>query len=210
MKPRLWAAVLIFLSGYSPLLIILCFRDFDFSTYKFGHPVAVIALTVTAAISIVLVFVALRSIHSNMRIRIVRLQSRATDLVNYSLPYIVSFFGLKLSDPHDMGSLAILMSLLFVLAFRTRALFINPILACAGYHLYQADYEENGHLKSRDILVKGEPNVGDVYRAELLSTNLLLITSHRRDGQEIATADRAQQAEEATTPRGVRELMASP
>jgi len=210
MKPRIWAAALIFLSGYSPLLLIMCFRDFNFQQGSFEHPRTVVALMAIAIASVFLVFVALRSIHSGLPIRIISLRSRATDLVNYSLPYIVSFFGLKLNDPHDMGSLAVLMLLLFILAFRTNSLFINPILACGGYQLFEAECEENGYKKTRDVLVKGEILPGDLCRAELLSTSLLLITtSSSSEHHEYPTVAGAIESEEAKTSDRPCDLMAS-
>jgi hypothetical protein len=210
MRPRAWAAVLIFLSGYSPLLVILCVRDFDFQLVTFKHPRTVIALLAVAALSVILVFRALRSIQSGMPIRILSARSRATDLVNYSLPYIVSFFGLKLDDPHDMISLVILMALLFVLAFRTKALFINPILACAGYQLLEAEYEENGHPKLKDLLIKGELKMGESYNAELLSTNLLLITSTSNGEKSSRTISGAEATQENQPPPDACNLVVSP
>ena len=210
MRPRLWAAVLIFFSGYSPLLLILSLRDFDFKTAAFAHPRTAASLIAIAATSVLLIFVALRLIRGGVPIRVLSTRSRATDLVNYSLPYIVSFFGLKLDDPHDMISLAVLMLLLFILAFRTKALFINPILACAGYQLLEAEYEDSGQRKSKDLLVKGEITPGDVCRAEVLSTSLLLITSNESNNETFRTIASATEVEEDQSSPSTCDLVASP
>ena len=57
MKPKLFTAILLFISAYSPLFIILAVKDFDFSsTHAFNHPITVAIMLLLTLASITLLF----------------------------------------------------------------------------------------------------------------------------------------------------------
>jgi len=54
MKPKLFTAILLFISAYSPLLLILAVKDFDFeTTHRFHHQIPIYILLSVTALSII-------------------------------------------------------------------------------------------------------------------------------------------------------------
>ncbi len=177
MKARLWASLLIFISAYSPLLVILCIRDLDFTGWHLAHPKTVYWLFGIAVFSVILTWIVLRSLKGGTPIRVKSATSRATDLMSYALPYIASFVAFDLGSGKDMASLGFFLSIMFILAVRTNCIFINPVMACFGYLLFDVEYDDHGVTKTSDMLIKGYPKKDENFQVERLATNLLLVTS---------------------------------
>ena len=105
MKPRSWAGVLVFVSSYVPLAIILAILDFNISQRTYGHPVCVLAVLALAALATPTVFFVVEHIDGAFEVEITQLQDRSNELVNYTLPYIVSFIGIELGKPQSLVAL---------------------------------------------------------------------------------------------------------
>jgi len=73
-------------------------------------------------------------------ITVTRVSNQSGELVNYTIPYMISFFGFKLNDYQALSCFFIFMILMCVLTIRTQNIFINPILALAGYGLYDVEF----------------------------------------------------------------------
>ena len=99
MKPRIFTAILLFISAYAPLFVILAIKDFDFDCKKtFHHATPICILLGLTILSIVLLFYSVKSIQrGNMPVKVKGIKSRSVDLINYTIPYIFSFFGFDLS-----------------------------------------------------------------------------------------------------------------
>lgn len=177
MKPKIWTSILLFISAYSPLFLILAVKDFDFeNTYRLQHPLAVYILLGLSVLCVIILFLILKSIkRGNMPVKIRSVRNRSVDLINYTIPYILSFFGFDLSKWEDVISLAIFMTIMLVLTITSRSLFLNPILAFAGYGLYDIDYEFNGETKTISVLSKIELKVGEQVYIKSLTRFLYLI-----------------------------------
>ena len=177
MKPRILTAILLFISAYSPLILILAVKDFDFDCcYNFHHPFTIWTLLFVSAISIFLLFYSIGSIKKgNMPVKIVEVQNRSVDLINYTIPYIVSFFGFDLAKTDDVVSLSIFMLLMLILTIKSKSVFLNPILLIAGYNLYDLKYEFNQKTESRIVLSKYETKRGEQYYIRSLTRFLYLI-----------------------------------
>ena len=177
MKPRIWTSILLFISAYSPLFLILAVKDFDFDeTYRLQHPLAVYIMLGLSTLSVIILFLILKLIkQGNMPVKIKSVRNRSVDLINYTIPYILSFFGFDLSKWEDVISLAIFMTIMLVLTITSRSLFLNPILAFAGYGLYDIDYEFNGETQTILVLSKIELRVGEQVYIKSLTRFLYLI-----------------------------------
>jgi hypothetical protein len=157
--------------------LILAVKDFDFEkTYRLQHPIAIYILLGLSVLSIIILFATLRLIkRGNMPVVIKSVSNRSVDLINYTIPYILSFFGFDLSKWEDVISLVIFMTIMLVLTITSRSLFLNPILAFAGYGLFDIEYEFNGQLKTISVLSKIEPKVGQQVYLKSLTRFLYLI-----------------------------------
>lgn len=178
MKPKVLTAVLLFISAYAPLFIILAVKDFDFSfTYRFKHPVPIYILLGLTAISVGLLFFAVNSIkRGNMPVAIKSVKSRSVDLINYTIPYIVSFFGFDLSKTEDVVSLTIFLLLMLLMTIKSKSIFMNPILLLAGYNLYDIEYEFDGKTNTTIVISKFDMRNGDFYYIRSLTRFLYFVT----------------------------------
>ena len=104
MKPRILTAILLFISAYSPLFLILVIRDFDFDcTYQFKHPLVIYFILGISILSVILLFTTIKLMkRGNMLVKVAGVKNRSVDLINYSIPYIVSFLGFDLSKMEDI------------------------------------------------------------------------------------------------------------
>jgi hypothetical protein len=179
MKPRIYTAILLFISAYSPLFLILSVKDFDFEcTYNFKHPVAIHIMLGIAILSVILLFATICSIKKgNMPVTIKSVKNRSVDLINYTIPYIVSFFGFDLSKTEDTISLTIFLMLMLLLTIKSKSVFMNPILLLAGYNLYDMDYEFDGKPYSTIVISKYDMRSGEIYYIRSLTRFLYFVTT---------------------------------
>jgi hypothetical protein len=177
-RPKFFTAVLLFISAYAPLFLILAVQDFDFEeTNSFGHPIAVYIMLLLAVISVFLLLTIFGKISKGtMVVEVLGVQNRSSDLINYTIPYIVSFFGFSLSAPGDVISLLIFLCIMFLLTVRSKAVFLNPVLSLAGYALYDLEYKFDGRTERTIILSKKEVRRGEKYHIRMLTRFLYLIT----------------------------------
>lgn len=182
MKPRLITSILLFISAYSPLFLILAVKDFDFGcTKNFKHPIGIWIMLGITVLSVVLLFAIFKKFkRGNMVVRITEVKDRSVDLINYTIPYILSFFGFDLSKPEDVISLTIFLLIMLLLTIRSKAVFLNPILALVGYSLYDIEYEFDGKKKDSIVLSKHEPKGGEVFYVKAL-TRFLYLTMKRKN-----------------------------
>lgn len=178
MKPKILTAILLFISAYAPLFIILAVKDFDFScTLRFKHSLPIYILLTLTISSIVLLFFAVRSIKKgNMPVIVKSVKSRSVDLINYTIPYIVSFFGFDLSKTEDVISLVIFLLLMLLMTIKSKSVFMNPILLLAGYNLYDLEYEFDSKTNSTIVISKYDMRNGDIYYIRSLTRFLYFVT----------------------------------
>tara|TARA_B100000678_G_scaffold281847_1_gene280129 strand:+ start:119 stop:718 length:600 start_codon:yes stop_codon:yes gene_type:complete len=178
MKPKLLTAILLFISAYSPLFLILAVKDFDFyKYYDFSHPIGISILLGLSILSVILLFTTINSIRrGNMPVTVQAVKNRSIDLINYTIPYIVSFFGFDLSKVEDIISLAIFLLLLLLLTIKSKSVFMNPILLLAGYNLYDLEYEFDGKSYSTIVISKYEMKSGERFYIRSLTRFLYFVT----------------------------------
>ncbi|PRQ81642.1 hypothetical protein CMT60_00710 [Elizabethkingia anophelis] len=177
MKPKLVTAILLFISAYSPLFLILAVKDFDFNkTHYFKHPIVIYTMLGIALLSVILLFVTVAYMdRGNMPVMIKSVKNRSVDLINYTIPYIVSFFSFDLSKTEDMISLSIFLLLMLLLTIKSKSVFMNPILLLAGYNLYDLEYEFDGKTCSTIVISKEEMYTGERFYIKSLTRFLYIV-----------------------------------
>lgn len=175
-------SIAIFISGYTPLFLIMAIKDIKgFLWYcraldnpimgvgklkipyfvEFSNPGTVVSLVVVSVLSILMLNYVLKNISRNpFEIKITKAKSRSSEVVNYTIPYMISFVAFDLSKWQDLVSLIIFLSILCLLSIRSQSIFINPILAALGYGLYDCKYSENGNAKECVMLSKSDLAAG--------------------------------------------------
>lgn len=183
MIPRPLTAILLFISGYSPLFFILAVRDFDFELcYCFRHTHTAVALLVISGLSIFLLYLTVHlADKGNTAVKVISINDRSPEFVSYTIPYIISFLHFDLAKWGDVISLGIFLSIMLVLTIKTRSFFINPILALWGYGLYDLEYSLNQRIKKTTVISRLEIIPNQTCNLRGLSRSMYLVT-HTKEG----------------------------
>jgi hypothetical protein len=174
MKPRLAISFIIFLSAYAPLSLLFAVRDFDSAARWFHHPRFVFGVLGVAGVSLVFLLFAMSRLKGQFSIRVNRVALRSNDLIDYTIPYLISFFGVDFGKWQDITALGMFLLLLFALSYKTQSIFINPALALFGYGLYEVDFTEGTKQKHGVFLAKGDLIPNSDYKMERISRFLYI------------------------------------
>jgi hypothetical protein len=91
MKTRLFTSITIFVSSYSPLAVILLIKDFNLAKRWFDHPRTCLIVVIVAISSLILLLVVLKLImDGGFSVSVKKLSNRSNELVNYTIPYMIS------------------------------------------------------------------------------------------------------------------------
>ncbi|HYG14385.1 MAG TPA: hypothetical protein VEC12_01445 [Bacteroidia bacterium] len=182
MKPKVFTAILLFVSAYSPLFLILVVKDFDFNNYCLKHPVPDAVLLSITVLSIVLLFVTVAKINrGNMVVTVKAVQNRSLDIINYTIPYLFTAFDIDLSKPEDIITISLFLSILLVLTVSSQSIFINPLLALRGYAFYDLEYEFEKKMRSVIVISKDDLQVNHRYYVRSLTRFLYFVTAEKKE-----------------------------
>ncbi|GHT67762.1 hypothetical protein FACS1894110_13850 [Spirochaetia bacterium] len=126
--------------------------------------------------SIIMLFIIIGAYKKGDVITIKKVENRSTDIINYTIPYLLSFISMDLSSPADLISIGIFLTILMALTITSKSTFINPILAIVGYGLYDVSYSYGDNIYSKIVLSKKELNLGKKYHYNRLNQFMGLIT----------------------------------
>jgi len=183
MTPKLFTAVLLFISAYSPFFLILAVKDFDYtlkSKYLFNNPIPIWILLGITLISVFILFAVIHYMKSSTyNGEIISVKNRSVDLIGYTIPYMVSFFGMDLNESSDVISMCIFMLILLVLTLSSKSIFMNPMLALIGYGLYDIEYKFDKKIYSTVVLSKLELDAGKKYYMRSITRFLYLVIEEK-------------------------------
>jgi hypothetical protein len=176
MQPRAPVAALIFLASYLPLAMILALQDLDLTILRqpicpdwghfskgcavpLKHPGMAMAPLAVCLICLLVTLFALAKVQPRTPIVIKSAKHVPADLMNYTLPYIVTLMSLDYSDLAKLAGFATFLAWIFVITLRSGQLLMNPVLAVFGWQLYEVRFTyAGGSATEREsvALVKGE------------------------------------------------------
>jgi len=174
MRPRILISFILFLSAYAPLSLLFAVRDFDSAAKWFHHPRFVVGVLTLALVSLLFLLFAMSRLKGQFPITVNRVALRSNDLLNYAIPYLISFFSVDFGKWQDVAALGMFILLLFVLSYKTQSIFINPALALFGYGLYEIDFTEGTKRKTGVFLAKGDLIPNTDYKMERISRFLYI------------------------------------
>lgn len=179
MKLRFISSIFIFLSAYSPLSVIFLIQDFDFTQNNLKHPIFVFLLLGISIISCLVVYLAVTKLKvSSPPVEVTSVSNRSGELINYSIPYMISFFAMDLGNKNLLFSFGFFMIIMYWVTLKTHNIFVNPILACIGYNLYDVKYIKDDKELEDFFLMKGERlQKSDLCQIVEISEQLYLITA---------------------------------
>ncbi|MBI3343865.1 MAG: hypothetical protein HY028_03200 [Gammaproteobacteria bacterium] len=176
-----WASLLLFLSAYSPLLLILVIKDYDSQQLHWlpQHPLFSAALLLIAIGSCIGILHAVRDVQSGLSVEVTKASNKSGEMFGYTIPYMVSFLRIDLGDWQTLLSLFIFLAMLFVVAYRTQTVFVNPVLALAGYMLIDCTFKRGATETQALVITKAPLKIGESYVIERMS-HYLYIVAHPR------------------------------
>ena len=177
MKLRFLSSLLMFISSYFPLALIFIIKDLEDTTFLPKHPTTAAIVAAVALLACVVVLVAANKIESGVPVKVTKVANKSGDMFTYTIPYMISFYNFNLGDWKTLLSLFVFMSLMFALAYRTQNVFINPILALAGYGLYDCQFKDGDREVQGLLISKHEFQLGDTCIVERLSGFLYFVSN---------------------------------
>jgi hypothetical protein len=186
LRLRFWASLLIFVSGYAPLLVILAVKDLQIVNRipTPQHPWMFSVLIAVAALSSLMVLGAIRSIRSGLSVEVTKAANKSGEMFGYTIPYVLSFVRIDLGEWQTLVSLAIFLGMMFAVAYRTQTVFVNPILAVAGYMLIDCTFKRAGTETQAMIITRVPLKIGASYTIERLSHYLYAAAELQEDRRE--------------------------
>lgn len=153
---------------YSTLLLML-----NKFLCVFKNPVIGLVIVGTSLVSLLFLRCIMNSLSGGELITVKQSVRNPSDLMNYTVPYMVAFIGVDLSDGPKVAGFIVFMLFMFMLTYKTRQLFMNPILAVLGYNLYDIEYDINKSIRTGRILSKFDIEPDKQYQMETVSSLLI-------------------------------------
>jgi len=189
---RLAFAGAIFLGSYLPLSIILLAQNLDYA--RFGQPVCLEVwtaacevplknpwLSITALaiciLGLIATLVSMNVVHPKQKIEIVSSKYVAADLMNYVLPYVVSFMGLTYDEPDKMFGFIVFLAWIFLITYKSGQIIMNPVLSVFGWRLYELEFRYvGGQTKVHTGLCLSQvpPEAGETHRHTAIQDVLII------------------------------------
>lgn len=177
MQFRFLIAVSVFLGSYLPLSLILLVQNFDFNAlgrpfcnYSVDlnceipllNPVLSLAAIFICTMCFLVTVFALHAVRPSHDIIVTESEYVPTELVNYTLPYVVSFMSIDYQDVGKFVGMAVFLAWMFWITFKSGQLILNPLLIVLGWRLYDVKYRDAGDEKilASRALVKGDLELG--------------------------------------------------
>ena len=155
MQFRIFSALIIFIGSYLPLSIILLAQNFDFSAFHralcwssgsircaipLQNPEMAVGFFVFTLVCFGVTLYVLRSIDPQQDISITEADYVPTDLMNYTLPYVVSFMSIEYQNTGKFIGFLIFLGWMFWISYKSGQIILSPLLIALGWRLYAVSY----------------------------------------------------------------------
>jgi hypothetical protein len=156
---RFFTALIVFIGSYLPLSLILLAQNFDFAAVggRFCWPMheGACALPIKSPMFSIGLFaltlmcfgatlVALRAIRPSIDVDVLEAEYVPTDLMNYTLPYVVSFMSIDYQETGKFIGFLVFLVWMFWITYRAGQVILNPVLIAMGWRLYTISYRFAG------------------------------------------------------------------
>lgn len=179
MQLKKLSAFALYIGSYSPLCLVLLAQDIDLRVAQAGfcspfnwfgsacglpllNPIWSIGAVAVSVVCLLVTLWTLRVVPENHRISVVEAKHTPADLINYIIPYVVSFMGIDFASPLKMIGFGVFFVLIFWITYRSGQIVMNPILAVFGWKLFEIKYnflQSNDQFAGRVLSrIEIEPN----------------------------------------------------
>ena len=140
-------------------------------------------LLLIAVVSSIAILRSVKEIRNGLPVQVIKASNKSGDMFGYTIPYMLSFLRVDLSDWQTIVSLVIFMAILFVMAYRTQTVFVNPVLALAGYMLIDCTFKRGNNEIQAMVVTRTPLSIGKFYQMERLSHYLYIAAAQDESKQ---------------------------
>lgn len=156
--------VLLFLSSYMPLFGLLALRSYNKSDAVFSLSLALLGTAMVGLAG----FLLSAALTTTDRHRVLEAEQRDGDVAAYAATYLLPFLTVAEGGWRDVLALAIFIAIIGILYVNSSMVYVNPILAACGYHLYRvktttAPAGDAVTDVRRWLVIKADVRVGEAY-----------------------------------------------
>jgi len=199
MQFRILTAVVIFLGSYLPLSMILLAQNYDYTAvslpfcwqvwrlycnFPLKNPTFAVSIFCVCAVCFLFTLIVLAFVKPKHEIEILEAKYIPTDLMNYTLPYVVSFMSIDYQDISKFVGLVIFLIWMFWITYKSGQILLNPLLIVFGWRLYELKYrfaaDQTGHERISRALSKGSIDAGETHR-QINITDIFAIKPERTE-----------------------------
>jgi hypothetical protein len=179
-------AFALFLSSYSPAFLILAVRSVHHSSTLFWISLSIALMSAGAFF----LFMKVARTGGPFRARVEEVEPRDGDLAAYVAAYLLPFVVVFGATVQDVIALALFLLFIGVLWVNSRMIYLNPLLALAGYHVYVVRLRSVGadaaDTLSRSFLLSHQRNLGtgDEVRPDRIAPGVFIDLTTRADSSD--------------------------
>ena len=167
MQLRKTSAFALYVGSYLPLSLALLAQDIPAVAFTrpFCRPVDInsancdvplmhqwwsLGMVAVCVLCLGITLLTLKVIGTPRRIKVTEVKHIPADLINYVIPYIVSFMALDYGSPTKLLGFAVFFLWIFWITYRSGQIAMNPVLIAFGWRLFELKYS---YLRSSDAWV---------------------------------------------------------
>lgn len=191
MQLRILIAFVIFIGSYLPLSLILLAQNYDYSfvsqpvcwafwkescSLPFKNPAFAVGIFAACVVCFLVTVLALAVVKPKHEIVIRKAKYVPADLMNYTLPYVVSFMSIDYQETGKFIGFLIFLGWMFWITYKSGQIILNPLLIAFGWRLYDVSYNFAGDPKDYEssALVHGNILPGERHRQVLIQDILVI------------------------------------
>ena len=183
MQIRIAFALAIYLGSYFPLSLILLAQDLNMDAVKrdlcplasmlelgcvspFKNTILSLSAVFVCLGGLLLTLVVLRTLNVKSQVMVTESKHVPADLINYVIPYVVSFMSLDYEQTPKLFGFAVFLIWIFWITYKSGQIALNPVLAVLGWKLFEIKYKHpaGAEIHVGRMLSKFDIRAGRSYR----------------------------------------------
>lgn len=193
MQLRRTSAFVLYVGSYLPLALVLLVQDVNASVAEnavcspavwaergcqlpLHHPALSLGAVAVGVVCLLVTTWTLRATGTLRQIEVAEAKHVPADLINYAMPYIVSFMGLDFASPTKLLGFGVFFIWIFWITYRSGQIVMNPILIVFGWRLYEIKYSfiQSERVRIGRALHHGDLEPVKVYRSGSMQDVLIV------------------------------------
>ena len=173
--------LLLFISAYSPLLLIIAIKTNYYKIQiKFPldiglHEIPIVSI-IFVGLFILFIIISYHMLnnsksHTNKYFSVTNVDEKTDIILSYLIPYMISF--ISLGAPEEIMSAILIFTFVFLIYSNSEIIYINPIFMLFGYKFYHLYTEKNYVvLLSKQDMYR---NIGENIKVKQLGSRLYIV-----------------------------------